>query len=300
MKLNSGISLFILSVIFLSACNSVDFKKTATGMPYQLFRTDAKGKEVKEGYIFKAHFIQLLNDSVLFDSRTSNMPVYVKAQKSQTTYDISELFMELRKGDSVFTSQMVDTFLKRTPGQLPPFLKAGSVLHFSLKVIDVFESDSLAQLDEAKEKELISKKEVDALAAYIAKNKITATKTESGVFVETILNGNGPIVENGKYISVMYSGTSISGVKFDSNTDPSFGRTEPLSFTVGVGEMIRGFDLGLLNIKQGSKVKLYIPSMLAYADRPQSDKIKPYETLIFDIEIISIQDKAPATPQAKK
>ena len=120
MKLNSGISLFILSVIFLSACNSVDFKKTATGMPYQLFRTDAKGKEVKEGYIFKAHFIQLLNDSVLFDSRTSNMPVYVKAQKSQTTYDISELFMELRKGDSVFTSQMVDTFLKRTPGQLPP------------------------------------------------------------------------------------------------------------------------------------------------------------------------------------
>ncbi len=300
MKLNSGISLFVLSFIFLSACNSVDFKKTATGMPYQLFRTDAKGKEVKEGYIFKAHFTQLLNDSILFDSHTNNMPIYVKAQKSQATYDISELFLELRKGDSVYTSQMVDTFLKRNPGQLPPFLKAGSVLHFSLKIIDVFESDSLAQVDEAKEKELISKKEVDALAAYIAKNKINATKTASGVFVETILDGTGPIVENGKYISVMYTGTSISGVKFDSNTDPTFGRTEPLRFTVGVGEMIKGFDFGLLNLKQGSKVKLYIPSMLAYGDKPQSDKIKPFEALIFDIEIILIQDKAPVPPQPLK
>jgi FKBP-type peptidyl-prolyl cis-trans isomerase FkpA len=297
MKLNSPISVFLLAAVLFTACQSADLKKTPTGMPYKLFRSDSKGMEVKEGYVFKAHFKQLIDDSVLFDSRESNMPIYVKATKGQATYDITELFLDLRKGDSIFTSQMVDTFLKRNPGQLPPFLKAGSVLHFALKVLDVFESDSLAQVDEANEKAQIVKNEAETLAGYIAKNKINAVKTEDGVFVETLLNGNGPVVEKGKYISVMYTGTSISGVKFDSNVDPSFGHTEPLGFTVGVGEMIKGFDLGVLNLKQGSKVKLYIPSMLAYADRPQSDKIKPYEALIFEIEIKSVLDKAPATPQ---
>ncbi len=299
MKLNSGISAFILSAVFLSACNSVDLKKTATGMPYKLFRTDEKGTEVKEGYIFKAHFKQLLNDSVLFDSKTTNMPIYVKATKGQATYDVSEIFLDLRKGDSVFTSQMIDTFMARTPGQLPPFFKKGDILHISLKVIDVFESDSLAQADEAKEKAQIAKKEIDELGAYIAKNKIAATKTASGVFVETLVRGSGPVVEIGKYISVMYTGTTISGVKFDSNVDPAFGHPDPLGFVVGMGQMIKGFDDGVLNLTQGTKAKLYIPSMLAYGGQPQSDKIKPYEALIFEIEIKEVKNSA-SDPAQKK
>lgn len=275
----------ITVVALFASCRSTDFEKTATGLPYQIFRTNPIGKEVKEGYFMKVHVNQTLNDSLLFDSRKNKMPIYIQAMKSGEPYDITEIFYELRQGDSVHSIQMVDSFIVRNPGSVPPHFKRGDKLHLRLKVLDVFETPEQYMADEAKEKEAILIAEIKEMQEYLIKKKITAAKTGAGVFVEILEQGSGPAIDSGKTVSVMYKGSTLAGVVFDSNLDNTFGHTDPLTFTVGTGQMIKGFDDGVKLLKQGSKARIYIPSMLAYAGQPPSDKIKPFEALIFEVEI---------------
>lgn len=94
-----------------------------------------------------------------------------------------------------------------------------------------------------------------------------------------------------------YTGTSWSGKKFDSNVDSSFGHTDLLSFTVGVGAMVKGFDESLKSMRLGTKAKVYIPSILAYGGNPTTPLIKPFENIWFEIEVVDVKDKAPAQPQ---
>lgn len=86
----------------------------------------------------------------------------------------------------------------------------------------------------------------------------------------------------------------MSGKVFDSNTDSAFNHLGPLSFTVGIGQMIKGFDEGVRFMKKGGKAKIYIPSVLAYAGNPPSPEIKPYENLVFEVTVLDVQDSAPA------
>jgi FKBP-type peptidyl-prolyl cis-trans isomerase len=94
-------------------------------------------------------------------------------------------------------------------------------------------------------------------------------------------------------VIVNYTGTSWSGKKFDSNTDSSFGHVGPMPFIAGIGGMIKGFDEAALLLRKGSVARVYIPSVLGYAGQPNSPNIKPYENLVFDIEVLDVKDKAP-------
>ncbi|HZH95412.1 MAG TPA: FKBP-type peptidyl-prolyl cis-trans isomerase, partial [Flavisolibacter sp.] len=72
--------------------------------------------------------------------------------------------------------------------------------------------------------------------------------------------------------------------------------TEPLSFQVGAGQMIRGLDEGIRLLKEGGRGRIYIPSTLAYGAQPPSPDIKPFENLIFDVQVVSVSDQAPPPP----
>jgi FKBP-type peptidyl-prolyl cis-trans isomerase len=96
-------------------------------------------------------------------------------------------------------------------------------------------------------------------------------------------------VENGDTVSVHYTGTLEDGKKFDSSVD----RGTPFSFTVGAGQVIKGWDQGLLGMKVGEKKRLVLPPDLAYGSQAipgpgGSILIPANSTLIFDIELISI------------
>ena len=97
------------------------------------------------------------------------------------------------------------------------------------------------------------------------------------------------VVKNGDTVSVHYTGTLESGKKFDSSVD----RGTPFQFTVGAGQVIKGWDQGLLGMKVGEKKKLVLPPDLAYGPAgitmPDGTVVIPQNaTLIFDIELISI------------
>jgi peptidylprolyl isomerase len=108
--------------------------------------------------------------------------------------------------------------------------------------------------------------------------------TNGGLIIEDIKEGTGEEVHPGDYITIHYNGTLEDGTKFDSSYD----RGAPFQTRIGVGQVIEGWDLGVIGMRKGGKRKLVIPSHLAYGDRAVGDVIKPNSTLVFEVELVSI------------
>jgi len=108
---------------------------------------------------------------------------------------------------------------------------------------------------------------------------------EGGIYDRKDLKpGSGRAVKAGDKISVHYTGTYVNGLKFDSSRD----RKEPFSFTVGKGEVIPGWDAGVVGMKVGGRRELIVPPDLAYGSSPQNP-IGADQVLRFDIELLKIQ-----------
>lgn len=93
----------------------------------------------------------------------------------------------------------------------------------------------------------------------------------------------------GDQLTMHYTGTLEDGTKFDSSVD----RQQPFTFTLGQGQVIKGWDQGLVDMCVSEKRKLVIPPELGYGDRGAGNIIKPGATLIFDVELVSINDSPP-------
>lgn len=104
--------------------------------------------------------------------------------------------------------------------------------------------------------------------------------------IEDITVGDGAEATVGSTISAHYVGVAHStGEEFDA----SWNRGAPLDFTLGVGQVIRGWDEGIVGMKEGGRRRLLIPSDLAYGERGAGALIKPGESLIFVVDLVSVR-----------
>lgn len=131
------------------------------------------------------------------------------------------------------------------------------------------------------------KREAEAKAAQKeAMDKIAAgyEETPSGLRYKILEKGTGKKAEKGASVSVHYKGQLMDGTVFDS----SYQRKKPIDFTVGIGQVIPGWDEGILLLKVGDKARLVIPSVLAYGASGAGGVIPPNANLIFDVELMAI------------
>jgi peptidylprolyl isomerase len=113
-----------------------------------------------------------------------------------------------------------------------------------------------------------------------------ATTTASGLkYIDEVV-GTGAAPKAGQQVTVHYTGTLTDGSKFDSSRD----RSQPFTFVIGQGQVIKGWDEGVLTMKIGGKRHLIIPPSLGYGARGAGGGlIPPNATLIFDVELLGVQ-----------
>jgi FKBP-type peptidyl-prolyl cis-trans isomerase len=111
------------------------------------------------------------------------------------------------------------------------------------------------------------------------------TKTASGLEYWDIKVGTGPVAQTGQQVKVDYTGWLTNGKKFDS----SVGTGRPFDFKLGAGNVIKGWDEGIVGMKVGGKRQLRIPPDLAYGEKGYPGAIPANSTLIFDVQLVDVK-----------
>jgi len=172
-----------------------------------------------------------------------------------------------------------------------------NVVAFKQGMEDVF-SDNDLQITEDDGRKIINnyftgkqKEQADANLKkgqeFLAKNRTKdgVIETKSGLQYEVIKEGTGPKPTLQDKVTVNYHGTLLDGTVFDSSVD----RGKPVTFPVG--GVIPGWQEALQLMNVGSKYKLYVPPSLAYGEKGAGGMIGPNETLVFEVELLSIEGK---------
>jgi hypothetical protein len=113
-----------------------------------------------------------------------------------------------------------------------------------------------------------------------------AITTPSGLQYYDVVTGTGTGAQAGQSATVQYTGWLLNGTKFDSSVD----KNQPFTFPLGGGQVIRGWDEGVVNMKAGGQRRLIIPANLGYGEKGAGGgAIPPCSTLIFDVQLISVK-----------
>src|SRR5690349_14964611 len=114
---------------------------------------------------------------------------------------------------------------------------------------------------------------------------VQPTTTPSGLQLADFVPGSGTEARLGQQVTVHYTGWLTNGTKFDSSRD----RRDPFQFTLGRGEVIKGWDQGVVGMRVGGRRRLIVPPDLGYGARGAGGVIPPNATLIFDVELLAVQ-----------
>jgi FKBP-type peptidyl-prolyl cis-trans isomerase FkpA len=293
-----------ITVIAVKAHAQGNFQRTSKGTQYQLF-THNTGDRIKVSDVVTFQALQKTDkDSVLFSTYKSGAPLQAQIQPEG---DLMDIFPLLTVKDSVMVKVPTDSIFKNNEQQRPAFLPKGSNMYFTLKIENV---QSLNEAIAAR-KAVIDKYAADEAVGtdkYIAAHKLMLNTTPSGLKYKITVPSVKHKPLKGDTVWVNYTGRSIADDKvFDSSIATEAqkaglqqpGRTyEPIKFAVGEGSVIPGWDEGLLLLNEGSKAEFIVPSKLAYGDKGAGEDIKPFSTLLFDVELVKIKPVKHALPKA--
>jgi len=299
MKLRYVVLLLISSGFFgvAKAQTTPEFQKTDKGVLYKIFKSGDTAK-IKLSDVITFNFVQKTDkDSVLTSSYASGGPVKIQIQPSQNVGDLMDIFPLFAAKDSAVVKVPTDSLFKGHEEQRPPFLAKGSYLLFNLKIERVQKlAEAIAERNAQMEQLKVA--EASGIQKYVADQKLTVKTTLSGLKYVVTKPSLKPKPVNGDTVFVNYVGHTLEGKVFDSSVEAVAkmsglqqpGRTyEPIKVTLGQGQVIKGWDEGLLLLNEGSKATFVIPSALAYGPQGAGDDIKPFTPLVFELELVKVK-----------
>lgn len=303
-KLISVFSSLTLIMAFF-ACNKTvskypGYDEVQKGLYLKHLVKSDTGKTVEVGDIITMSMIYSVDqDTVLLNTIEGGVPVKFRADTGKFDGDLLGAFLGLRVGDSVSMITSADTFFIKSAGapSSPDFVDSASMLYFDIKILEALSEADMMAAEQRKNAEQASA-EMEQLQDYLEANSISAEPTESGLIFISTKEGNGKKPEAGQQVKVNYEGRLLDGTYFDTSLEEvakangiyNAGRGyEPFTFTLGQGQVIRGWDEGIAMLSEGGKATLIIPSSIGYGANPRpGGVIKPYNTLVFDVELVEI------------
>ncbi len=278
-NIGTVILLFFTSLI-LSNCSGDDYKTDASGLKYKFIIENKEATQPKIGDVITLR-MRFTDSKGTTIEQTEQFRTQLK-KPSHAGGSIENALTLMHKGDSaIFQISAENYYSKTLEIRTPERFQPGENLYFYIKLMDVVSLDDfekerhIARLSDKHEEEKL-------LSDFLEKTNTTVEPTLSGLYFVELKPGSGKTPEPGKRVSVHYLGYFIDGQLFDS----SYERKKPFTFTLGVGEVISGWDEGISHMKTGGKYKLIIPSHLAYGAEAVGS-IPPYSILVFEIEVLS-------------
>lgn len=287
--------------ILAAACNKYRTQVTKDGLKYQVFDHKDDARKAKLGDIMSFHLV-LKNgaDSTLRDTYKEGTPVKMVLQAPPFKGSFEEGLALLAAGDSAKFIINADTLFAKMMQPMPPMIKKGSELTFTVKVLSVLTSE---EFQKQQSEVGVKQKAIDAkvIEDYLTKNnlKAKAQKTASGLYYIPEVEGAGVSPAQGDNVKVHYTGKFLDGKEFDSSKKSG----KPLDLTIGAGMVIPGWEEGLMLMKKGAKGILLIPSGLAYGPDTYGpipgNSVLQFEMELLDFSKGAAQPSAPVAPPAR-
>lgn len=284
----------------IAACNNgpyTGYEKTETGLLYKFYRKNSDAQKPNVGDFAHMEISYFTDkDSLLFSSEKFGSKFVIKVDSPLYKGDIMEGIAMMATGDSASFLVTADSFyVHNVGGMLPSDITPGSKIRFEIRMdkVQTFEELEKERQENARAQKEKEKQEIDK---YLADNNISAQPLESGLIIIEKVKGNGKKPQNGQKVKVNYTGKLISGKVFDTSIEAEAKAAgvfnpnrpyQPFEFTLGAGQVIRGWDEGIAQLSQGSKATLIIPSDLGYGSQDMGI-IPPNSTLIFEVELVGI------------
>lgn len=235
--------------------------KTASGLEYTEIVAGA-GAAPKPGDIVSVNYTGTLTNGTVFDSSYKrNQPFKFPLGQGQVIKGWDEGIALMKQGGKARLTipPELGYGARGAGGVIPP----NATLIFEVELVGI---------------------SAGAPAAPTKVNEADYTTTSSGLKYHDFAVGNGPAPKQGQQVVVHYTGWLLNGAKFDSSLD----RGEPFAFNIGVGQVIPGWDEGVLSMKVGGKRQLVIPANLGYGAQGAGGVIPPNATLVFEVELLEV------------
>jgi FKBP-type peptidyl-prolyl cis-trans isomerase FkpA len=266
-----------MAALFTASCGK--FKTVENGVKYRILgKGDGEANTDTTALIYANYQIGIEStDSVLVETFSRGAGNYIPVTEPTLRYVLEKLV----PGDSAEMIINADSFFLNSFGQpRPEFINAGDNIKFTIKVQEFLNEAQIQQKQMEELKELNEKDSIDRASAISALKE--PKTTADGVTYEIVKKGGNKKVKKGDKVQVLYRGTLLNGQLFDENL------TEGIELSVGLGQVIPGWESMLLEMSEGQEVKAFIPWHLAYGERGQGP-IPPMSTLVFEMELIKIK-----------
>ncbi len=280
------ISGVLLAASMVVACNK-NRTEVVEGVKIQFHNHDDKAKKLKDGDIvtFTAKIYNAA-DSLLQESPADNPARAMIQPKGGMGFkgSFEDGLRLLALGDSATIHVPVDS-LAKGGAQLPPFIKKGTDLKYSVKIIKVqskaeFEKEMADKAAKDKVEAETRKAQIPALIdAFVKKSGVAFKKTASGLLYAISQPGAGASPKAGDVCKCMYKGTFLDGKVFDESKQP---------VDMPIGQMIPGFNEALTLMKKGGKATFIIPPAIGYGEAAQGP-IPGNSVLVFEVEILDFK-----------
>lgn len=300
-----AILVLMMGTTILTSCQKKTKITEKDGIEYTYIK---EGSEKAPNGSFLLYNLKITTgtDSVIYSTADQPFPGYLMANDSMPTQNgMDEIFLSLRKGDSI---QFESTAKIIFGENFPPTMRGEDVVKVNLGAFEIMDQAAIEaffnKTMEAEDKKkaeravVLLAEESKTIEAYLKEKGLKGTKTASGLYYVIEREGTGEATTPNTTMSVDYAGYLLDGTLFDTSI-PEIAKAnnifneqrpyEPLPVSVGMGQVIPGWDEGLLLLKKGSKAKFIIPSPLGYGENGAGSSIPANSILVFDVEVKNVQ-----------